>query len=266
MKVTNNTVKITKNVGKNKKHKQTLKPSRITTNKNAKCIHEGGFIFGKPKHHHGNDEEVELSPFLQDFAHKGKAGSETSSGHIYAHGNDVYFNVSIDTASIIALQKVIQEVLEGLYHVYNGTTSLGFKVEYPPIVLHINSPGGVVFAAFVFIDFMTQMRKKYGVKFHTVIEGRAASAATLISVTADRRYITEYGYMLIHQLWGASIGKYNEIKDGITNIDTLMDRIKQIYKTHTKVPEEHLDKILEHDIYWDAKKCKKYALVDEILR
>lgn len=258
MKVINNNK--SKQIRKIVKNNPQIIPKKI----NTKCEY-GGFIFGK--HKHSNEEEPELSPFLQDFAkQKNKAGTELTSAHVYSHGNDVYFNVSIDTGSIIALQKVVLEVLEGLTSIYNATSNLGFKVEYPPIVLHINSPGGVVFAAFVFIDFMTQMRKKYGVKFHTVIEGRAASAATLISVTADRRYITEYGYMLIHQLWGASIGKYNEIKDGITNIDTLMDRIKQIYKTHTKVPEEHLDKILEHDIYWDAKKCRKFALVDEILR
>lgn len=113
---------------------------------------------------------------------------------------------------------------------------------------------------------MTQIKRKYPeIKFHSIVEGRAASAATLISVTADKRFITEYGYMLIHQLGSFSFGKYNEIKDDVSNLDTLMERIKQIYRKHAKVPNDQLDEILKHDLYWDANTCKKYKLIDTIL-
>ena len=136
----------------------------------------------------------------------------------------------------------------------------------PPIKLHINSPGGGIFACFSFIDFMTQMKKKYNwLKFTSIVEGRAASAGTLMSVVCDRREITEYGFMLIHQLSSATWGKYYDIKDDVENLDSLMDKIRTIYRTHTNVPFNELEEILKHDLYWDSKKCLEYGLVDAII-
>ena len=185
---------------------------------------------------------------------------------IYSRDNHVYFYTDINTNTMLSLQKEVQTVVDNIVNKAKVIQDMKFTVKHPPLILHINSPGGGIFAAFTFIDFMAHIKRKYPtIKFHSVVEGRAASAATLISVTADKRFITEYGYMLIHQLWSMSFGKYNEIKDDVSNLDRLMERIKRIYLKHSKVPEDQLDEILKHDIYWDAETCKKYKLVDQIL-
>ena len=57
----------------------------------------------------------------------------------------------------------------------------------------------------------------------------------------------------------------HEFDDEMKNLDNLMKLIKNIYKEHTNVKEDKLDEILKHDIWWDAKKCKKFNLVDDIL-
>jgi ATP-dependent protease ClpP protease subunit len=44
-----------------------------------------------------------------------------------------------------------------------------------------------------------------------------------------------------------------------------MKRIKEIYEAKTKIPKTKMDEILKHDLWWDAKTCLKYGLVDEIL-
>jgi ATP-dependent Clp endopeptidase proteolytic subunit ClpP len=184
---------------------------------------------------------------------------------IFSRENHVYFYTDINNKSILLLQKEVYNVANKIVTKSKELESLECVIKYPAIVLHINSPGGSIFSAFNFIDYMSQTRKKYGVSFHSIVEGRAASAATLISVTCDKKSITEYGYMLIHQLWSGTHGKYNEIKDDVSNLDSLMNRIKDIYKKHSRIPESQLDEILKHDLYWDAKTCKKYKLVDNIL-
>lgn len=192
---------------------------------------------------------------------------ESDSGTlIYSSDNHIHFCTDINNTSIINLQKEVQKVINTLLEKSKTVEDLEFTVKFPPIIIHINSPGGSIFAAFKFIDYMTSIKRKHKfIKFHSIVEGRAASSATLISIVADKRFITEYGYMLIHQLWSIAMGKYNEIKDDVTNLDILMDRIKQIYKQYTKVPNDKLDEILKHDLYWDAQTCKKYKLVDTIL-
>ena len=70
--------------------------------------------------------------------------------------------------------------------------------------------------------------------------------------------------MLIHQLYSEYWGKMNELEDEFKNLQILMDRIKNIYKEHAKIPKKELSEILKHDLWWDSEKCMKFGLVDEL--
>ena len=49
------------------------------------------------------------------------------------------------------------------------------------------------------------------------------------------------------------------------NSKVFMERIRAIHKDYTEVPEEKLNEILKHDLWWDAEQCLEYKLVDEIV-
>lgn len=213
----------------------------------------------KRKTHDSDDEDDNLNDHSND--------TFNDSQLIRSDGSDVYFYAQITKKTIINLQKNIKKVVDNVKQKVDDAEKIGCIVTYPPIKLHINSPGGSIFAAFTFIDTMTQIKlNNPKIKFHTIIEGGSASAATLISVTGDRRFISNYGYMLIHQLSGMNWGKYQELKDDMKNSKDLMCRIKSIYKTYTRLDEKELNKILKHDLYWDSEKCLENGLVDEILK
>ena len=138
------------------------------------------------------------------------------------------------------------------------------KVKYGvevPIKLYISSYGGSIFAGFSTVDTI----KSLGTPVHSYIDGAAASAATLISVVADKRFIHRNSFMLIHQLSSMMWGKYEEFKDEMENLDLLMARIKEIYKEHCSIPKKELEEILKHDLWLDSAKCVKWSLVDEIV-
>ena len=97
------------------------------------------------------------------------------------------------------------------------------KIEPKPIYLHINSFGGSVFSAFSVIDTIKNLR----IPVVSIIEGAAASAATLISVACDYRIIYETSYMLIHQLSSGSWGKMSELEDEMENLKELMNAIRK---------------------------------------
>jgi ATP-dependent protease ClpP protease subunit len=71
--------------------------------------------------------------------------------------------------------------------------------------------------------------------------------------------------MLVHQLSGLMWGKFQEMQDDMQNSEMLMKKIKDIYKEHTRIPKREMDKILQHDIWWEAEKCLEYGLVDELI-
>jgi len=155
--------------------------------------------------------------------------------------------------------KTLNKVLRGLDKDLQ-TVKVKYGVQVP-IKLYISSYGGSIFAAFSTVDTILTLRTPV----HTYIDGSAASAATLISVVGEKRFIHQNSFMLIHQLSSTMWGKYEEFKDEMENLDMLMDRIKQIYQKHTTIPKTPLANILKRDIWLDAQKCIKWGLVDEIV-
>ena len=91
------------------------------------------------------------------------------------------------------------------------------------------------------------------------------NGTTRRNVVAPERYMHENSFMLIHQLASASWGKYEDLKDSMTNNDLLMETIKSLYIKYTKIPKEKLEDILKHDLWWGAKTCLEYGLIDDII-
>lgn len=170
--------------------------------------------------------------------------------------NHIYFYCGVSTKTCLKLNIELKRISQNI--IDNGQNLLN-KDKY--IYLHINSFGGSVFAAFSTIDTIINLK----VPVVSIIEGAAASAATMISVMCNYRVIYPNSYMLIHQLSSMSWGKMDEMEDEMCNLKELMKRIKMIYKKKTKINKDDLSEILKHDLWWDAKKCLSVGLVDKIL-
>ncbi|MBO68121.1 MAG: hypothetical protein CL398_07395 [Acidiferrobacteraceae bacterium] len=185
------------------------------------------------------------------------AADSDSRNQVSSANNRVYFYSEVTRTKILTLNKKIRSLNITLSNQQNTLT-----LDKPAnIYLHINSYGGSVFAGFSAVDYI----KKSKVPIRSVIDGCAASAATIMSVVANERYMHEHAFMLIHQLSAGSWGKYEDLKDDMKNNDLLMETIKNIYDEHTKIPKKQLNKILKHDLWWDAKTCLEYGLVDDII-
>lgn len=190
------------------------------------------------------------------------AGSEfqnakpEDNNRIETKSNRIYYYTEVSRGKNLELNMKIKELSGDLI-------DRGRKLQVDPgrIYLHINSYGGSVFAGFSSVDYILNSE----VPVTSIIDGCAASAATIMSVTAKHRQINKHAYMLIHQLSSGMWGKYQEQKDTMENNDRLMKMIIDIYEEHTKIPKKELNKLLKHDLWWDADTCLKYGLVDEIV-
>jgi ATP-dependent protease ClpP protease subunit len=196
-----------------------------------------------------------IVPVKQEKESSSAGSSDDSS--VEFELNTIYFYSSVTQQDNFMLNKYLAKLNRDLPIVQQK-----YKLESPiPIHLRINSYGGSVFAAFSTLDYMNQTE----IPIFTYIDGCAASAGTIMSVCGSKRFIGENSYMLVHQLSSQHWGKYQELQDDMKNSDSLMKRIKEIYEERTKIPKTKMDEILRHDLWWDAKTCLKYGLVDEIL-
>lgn len=173
------------------------------------------------------------------------------------NSNQIFFYDDVTRQSIYTLNRQLDATAKSIQILqihYNLPTLV-------PVQLYINSEGGEVFSAFSAVDRI----KSSAVPVHSYVEGFCASAATLLSVCAHKRYIRKNGFMLIHQLSSSVWGNFQQIQEETKNLELLMNRIKKIYKIHTKFDDKELDTLLKQDLYLDAEECLKYGLVDEII-
>ena len=174
--------------------------------------------------------------------------------------NHIWFNANVTNKSIQSLIHVIHNKNRELNRIKNKFTN--FDITPKPIFLHINSYGGDLFESMAGIDSIINS----DIPIHTIVEGTAASAATLLSIVGKKRYITKHSYMLIHQLSSSMWGTMAELEDDHHNNKALMERLYELYTEYSDLTKPKLKKILKKDIWWDADKCIEVGLVDEIYK
>ena len=223
--------------------------------------HNSMIIFGsntkKSKKTRKNKDEEDDEEEVEDTTSNLFKQEDTG---VYLKNNHLYYHVEISEKSVDRIKKLMRDYLTKIIKIKN--TQLCMKIEPKPLVLHIYSPGGDVYAGLSLYDFISEYNNTIPV--HTIIEGFSASAATIISMAGLKRYITPSSYMLIHQLSTFMGGNFEQIKDEFDNCQKLMIKIKSIYEKKTTIPKKQLADILKHDIIFDANECVKYGLVDEI--
>lgn len=182
---------------------------------------------------------------------------EEDNNKVEKKNNRIYFYSEVSRGKNLKLNLALDELANDLLA---NAQRLSFA-DPGNIHLHINSYGGSVFAGFSSVDYILKSK----VPITTVIDGCAASAATIMSVVGKHRQMNSHAYMLIHQLSSGMWGKYQDLQDKMENCDRFMEMIIDVYEQHTKIPKKELNKILKHDLWWDAKKCLEYGLIDEII-
>lgn len=171
--------------------------------------------------------------------------------------NRIYFYSDVSRESVLQLNKTLHSLSNDI--ITHAQLAQGTR---DSIFLHINSNGGELFSGMAAVDHILNTRKHVNV--YSIIDGLAASAASLMSIVATKRFMNKHSRILIHQLSSQLWGKYSEIEDEKLNLDNNMKTIREIYLQYTKIPKSKLNEILKHDIFFDATECLEYGLVDEI--
>ena len=90
-----------------------------------------------------------------------------------------------------------------------------------------------------------------------------ASAATFIYLAGEKRFISDYNHVLIHQLSTSFWGKYEDLMDEFSNSKSLMECIRDLYKTNTKIPKTKLDNLLKRELLLNTEECLKYKVATD---
>jgi len=176
--------------------------------------------------------------------------------------NHIYFYADVDTDRCLDLIRKIRETDNELRR---QATSRMLPDDHPPVPiwLHIQSNGGELFTGLNIADQISKIQTP----IYSIVEGMCASAATLISLAANKRYILPSSFMLIHQItsWGWGRIKYDELKDEMHLQNMLVEQLYSFYSKRTMMNKTTIKKLLKKDSWFNAEQCIELGLADVVV-
>lgn len=136
--------------------------------------------------------------------------------------------------------------------------ALGTKDEIDVV---INSNGGDVFQGIAIGNLL----KANSAKINVVINGIAASAASIIAMAGDTIKIYPNAQMMIHRASTWCEGNVDDFRTTADQLESIDKSVKASYKARFKGSDEDLENILVSETFMDAETALNYGLVDEII-
>ncbi len=120
------------------------------------------------------------------------------------------------------------------------------------IKVHVNSPGGDVFAAMAITNALRNQRLKNGRTVETSVEGLAASAASIIIQAGDPIRIGDNALVMIHNPWTRAIGETKELRKAADELDTIRNTIITTYQWHSDLKAEEIGALMDETTWMEA--------------
>lgn len=134
--------------------------------------------------------------------------------------------------------------------------------DYQSIKLKINSPGGDVFEAVAIYNLLRSCGKPVNV----VVEGLAASAASIIAMAGDKCTMGEGSMMMIHNAMMMAFGNADEMRKCADILDTVSGSIADIYAGCTEMPKANVQKLMDAETWMDAEDAVSKGFADDIAK
>ena len=128
------------------------------------------------------------------------------------------------------------------------------------VEIHINSPGGDVFAG---SEIYTLLRS-YSGKVKIKILGIAASAASVIAQVGESE-ISPTGMFMIHNVKTWSSGDYRNMEYTAEALRAANESIINAYMAKTGKSQEELQALMDRETYMAAAQAVEYGFVDKIM-
>ena len=132
--------------------------------------------------------------------------------------------------------------------------------EEEDINLHINSGGGLVFDGMAIYNTL----KNYKGKVTAYVEGLSASIASVIMLSADKVYMAQNSFIMIHNPKMGVFGEETDIEAKLEMMKKTKTQIMNIYKEKTGLDDERLSNMMDDETWLTADEALELGFVDEV--
>jgi len=186
------------------------------------------------------------------------AHNDIKEENLYRSQNEIWFSCDVQTRTINKLIKLMHAVIHDEHlSAYREKNEL-------EIVIHIDTYGGEVKAAFKFVDFVKQLQNK-NITIVTIINGAACSAGTIMAIVGTKRQMTEHSFTMIHELSSVMWGEYSKMKSYSSHLDTVHNQIIDLYVKKANMEKENVASLLQKETWFSAQAYLENGFIDEII-
>jgi ATP-dependent protease ClpP protease subunit len=133
------------------------------------------------------------------------------------------------------------------------------------IRVRINSPGGDVFAALNIANALRAQRAEKGRSVETIVDGIAASAATLVLMAGDPVRIADNSLLMIHNPTSGAYGNATHLREGADTLDKVRDTIVSTYQWHVNMSDDELITLMDAETWMDAAEAIESGFANEVI-
>ncbi len=128
------------------------------------------------------------------------------------------------------------------------------------IRLHLNSPGGEVFEG---LAILNQLRA-HRARVVTVVDGIAASIASVIAMAGDEVVVSPNSEMMIHDAWGLAVGNAADMRALADTLDHLSDNIAGAYARKSGGDAKDWRALMRAETWFGAEEAVAAGLADRV--
>lgn len=145
-----------------------------------------------------------------------------------------------------------------------GVTAKKIKAELDAIPSHeeitvrINSGGGDVFDGFAIYNLLLDR----GV--NVIVDGLAASAASVIAMAGKTITMAENALMMIHDPWTMAIGNSDEMLKTAELLEKIKGSILKNYVSKTGIDAELLSEAMSKETWYSSDEAVEFGFADEV--
>lgn len=150
---------------------------------------------------------------------------------------------------------------------FNGISSNTFQKELAKLgkvnnlTVYIDSDGGSVFDGITIYNQLV----RHPAYVTTVIDGLAASIASIIACAGSTVKMSSNGMFVIHEPWAGVTGTSTEMRREADALDKIKENMINIYASKTKYLPEKIRPMLADETWLQAHEALSHGFVDEII-
>ena len=140
------------------------------------------------------------------------------------------------------------------------------QIDAAKLELHINSPGGDVFAGYTIYNALTAWSRAVpGRSIAVIIDGLAASIASVIAMAGDTIAMPEASLLMIHNPWCFTVGDAEEHRHAAEQLDIIAEQLANIYASRTGLDAVTCREMMTAKTYIRAEDALRLGFATEII-